>query len=176
MPHCPEWSVADLAAHIVGVPDDILGGRMDGVTTPAWTNAQVQRYRGTSLAELAAALERLGPPIDTVVDAGPPPVMSQLVMDAVTHEHDLRYALDVPGARDSDAVGIGARWLIDMLESRVPGMADRIVSAHVDDFTVLRALSGRLCVDDITAAGLPGQAIADALVGTPLVPPPNPVG
>ena len=45
----------------------------------------------------------------------------QWVYDACTHEHDIRQALAVPGARDSDAVAIGFEWGTDVLARGLDG-------------------------------------------------------
>ena len=41
------------------------------------------------------------------------PVAGQFMVDVTTHEHDIRGALDAPGARESDAMAIGFAWLGD---------------------------------------------------------------
>jgi hypothetical protein len=39
VPATPAWSVHDLLAHLVGVSRDAVEGRLDGVSTDAWTAA-----------------------------------------------------------------------------------------------------------------------------------------
>ncbi len=87
----------------MGVPEDLLAGRMEGVASDAWTNAQVQCHDGESLARLATALEATIIPFDAIVPAIPPS-NSQLVMDAVTLEIDLREVLGLPGAQIAAAL------------------------------------------------------------------------
>lgn len=41
VPTCREWSVHDVVAHVTGIVDDALAGRLDGVATDPWTAAQV---------------------------------------------------------------------------------------------------------------------------------------
>lgn len=53
VPHCPAWTARDLLAHLVGAPEDILAGRLEGVATDAWTHAQVERHRGNDAVEVA---------------------------------------------------------------------------------------------------------------------------
>ena len=48
VPHCPLWTVAELASHIMGVNDDIVNSRLEGVATDEWTQAQVERHRGNT--------------------------------------------------------------------------------------------------------------------------------
>jgi hypothetical protein len=175
VPHCPGWTVSELVSHIVGVPEDVLAGRMEGVTTEAWTNRQVERHRGRSLGELADVLDALGPSIDMALRGAPARAREQLVMDAVTHEHDLRRALGVEGAHDSVAVRIGAAWLLVLLESLDAELGRRVAAIDLTPFERLRALGGRLSVDEMDALGLPGRDIAAALAGTPLRPPPTAV-
>jgi uncharacterized protein (TIGR03083 family) len=171
VPFCPAWTVAELASHMVGVNEDILSGSMEGVTTDAWTRKQVDRHRGQTMAELAECWIGLAPTFDGVLPVIPAPVNSQLVMDAVTHEHDLRHALGRAGARDSLAVRVAVGWLLDMMNERGPAL----VSAFdvVDDFTTMRVLTGRRSVAQMNSVGLDGFAIAKALEGSPLKPPTN---
>ena len=88
----------------MGVPEDLLAGQMEGVASDAWTNAQVQCHDGESLARLATALETTIIPFDAILPAIPRPSNSQLVMDAVTHEIDLREVLGLPGAQIAAAL------------------------------------------------------------------------
>ena len=53
VPACPAWTVRQLVAHMVGVPDDLLAGRLDGVASEAWTAAQVGRLGTLPLEALA---------------------------------------------------------------------------------------------------------------------------
>ena len=171
VPHCPAWTVRDVVAHLVGVPEDILAGRMEGVTTEAWTQTQVDRHRHHSLADLVEIWAAGITSFDAVLPHIPSPVNSQFVMDAVTHEHDLRHALGEPGARDSGAVHVAVGWLLDMAETRVPGMAGGLVGSGVGSFDLLRVLSGRRSADQISRFGLDGPGIVAMLAGSPLRPP-----
>lgn len=159
-PATPEWRVHDVIAHMVGVPADVLAGRMEGVTTDAWTAAQVDARRDLPTAALidewsanAATFEpMLG---DFGVMAG------QALLDACTHEHDVRDALSAPGARDSDAVHIGSRWLGDRigefntaaghgplrietdLWSETYGDGEPVATLRVTAFELMRGSTGR---------------------------------
>lgn len=170
VPHCPAWSVHDVAAHLVGVPEDILAGRMEGVTTEAWTQAQVDRHQHHSLAELADIWESQIESFDAVLPHIPSPVNSQMVMDAVTHEHDIRHALGQPGARDSSAVRVGLGWLLDAAGDET-GLASRLGRSGLDDFDLLRVLSGRRSVEQIAQLDLDPDKVLPLFVGTPLTPP-----
>jgi len=170
VPHCPAWSVHDVAAHLVGVPEDILAGRMEGVTTVAWTQAQVDRHLDQSLADLADVWEHHIESFDAVLPHIPAPVNSQLVMDAVTHEHDIRHALGAPGARDSSAVRVGLGWLLDAAGDE-SGLSTRLRGSGLDDFDLLRVLSGRRSPEQIARLGLDADAVLPLFIGKPLTPP-----
>lgn len=170
VPACPGWTVRQLIAHMVGVPEDVLAGRIDGLATDAWTQAQVDRHAGETLTDLRRTLGGLAAEFDPVLRMVPAPMNSQFVMDAVTHEHDLREAIERPGAEDSSAVDVALAWLLQFI--RLPPAAlEQIRVSATSRFTLMRAMSGRIPVSAMTDADLPGDAIARALVGTPLVPP-----
>lgn len=170
VPACPGWTVRQLIAHMVGVPEDVLAGRIDGLATDAWTQAQVDRHAGETLADLRHTLGGLAAEFDPVLRMVPAPMNSQFVMDAVTHEHDLREAVGRPGAQDSSAVEVALAWLLRFF--RLPAEASaQLAASGAPGFTVMRAMSGRMSVEAMNAAGLPGEEIARSLAGSPLVPP-----
>jgi uncharacterized protein (TIGR03083 family) len=171
VPACPDWNVAELVSHLVGVVDDILESRMEGVTTEPWTQAQVERLRGLTLAELADHYEAGAERFDPILPFVPSPVNSQLVMDAVTHEHDLREAVGRPGATDSLAVKVAVGWLLNMADGAGAGSADALRASGASDFDLLRSLGGRRSAAQMDAIGLPGAEIVALLAGSPLKPP-----
>jgi uncharacterized protein (TIGR03083 family) len=171
VPLCPEWTIAALVSHIIGVPDDILNGRLDGVATDAWTHAQVERFRGRSLSELADTYEASAAAFDAVLPMIPAPTNSQMVMDTVTHEHDLRHATGRAGAQDSLAVQAALGWWLDQAESAHPGAAETYASMGVSDYELLRSFSGRRSAAQIAGLGLDADALIAVLAGSPLTPP-----
>lgn len=172
VPACPDWTVRQLVGHLVGVPEDILTGNMDGVTTPAWTAAQVLRHEGKTLRQLADSLESTGQVFDDVLPMIPEPVNSQMVMDAVTHELDLRDALGDSGARDSAAVDVALGWLQFAFVTQMPaGTFDPFAVGGLSAYELLRSLTGRRTKAEMDSMGLDGTAISEVLSGTPLAPP-----
>jgi len=167
VPCTPAWTVRQLAAHLVGVPEDILAGRMEGVASDAWTNAQVVLFGDLTLKELADMFELSAPQIDAILHNIPQPIISQFVMDAVTHEQDMRSALGVPGGRDSKAVEVGVGFFLNLLEVSDPPLFDALVQTPVSMWDVLRSLSGRRTVEQMNALGLDGEAIALHFPGSP---------
>jgi uncharacterized protein (TIGR03083 family) len=189
-PATPEWRVHDVVAHLVGVPADILAGRLEGVTTDAWTEAQVapRRDHPTSalLDEWAECAPQVEPMIPSFGVTG-----GQMVADAVTHEHDIRDALGAPGARDSDAVHIGSHWMAHNMgafhrdaghgtlrvetdlwsETFGDGVPDTTLRA--DAFELLRAATGRRSTAQIAAFGWDGPAHPEIVVMPIFVPRPE---
>jgi len=167
VPCTPEWTVRQLAAHLVGVPEDILAGRMEGVASDAWTDAQVVLFGDLTLTELANLFESSAPKIDAIVHNIPQPIISQFVMDAVTHEQDMRSALGVQGGRDSKAVNVGVGFFLNLIEVSDPPLFDALVNTSVSPWDVLRSLTGRRTVEQMNALGLDGEAIALHFPGSP---------
>ena len=167
VPCTPEWTIQQLAAHLVGVPEDVLAGRMQGVASDAWTHAQVEMYGDLTLTELADLLESSAPKIDAIIHNFPQPIISQFVMDAVTHEQDMRSALGVPGGRDSKAVEVGVGFFLNLIEVSDPPLFTELTNTSASLWDVLRSLTGRRTVEQMNALGLDGEAIALHFPGSP---------
>jgi uncharacterized protein (TIGR03083 family) len=175
VPACPNWTVADLAAHIAGLPEDVIAGRVEGAGSDPWTAAQVDRHRGDTLADLADSLESNAAAFDAVLPHIPASVNSRIVMDTVTHEHDLRAALDRPGARESDAVTVGLGYLLHGRAEREPDVVESILALDIDTWDLMRALSGRRTAEQIAALGLDAETIIGAMVDSPVSAPSEPI-
>ena len=167
VPHCPTWTVNELASHLLGVPDDIVHGRMEGVGSDAWTQAQVVRHQAKTLRQIADELAALAERFDPMLPHVPAMARSQMVMDAVTHEHDLRHAVGAPGERDSMAVRAGLAWLMSWCTRTNPATASAIAAVGASDFDVLRSLTGRRSMAQMAALGLPVDAIIQIQAGSP---------
>ncbi len=132
VPATPGWSVQDLVAHLSGLAQDWIAGNLDGYASAGWTARHVEDRAAWSLAavleEWAGCLDALGAVLTAPEDAGlPDPLMTAfgpvaaaawpdiIVTDIALHEHDIRSALDAPGARDSDAVLLAMRSHVGML-------------------------------------------------------------
>jgi uncharacterized protein (TIGR03083 family) len=176
VPTCPRWTVHDVVAHLAGVVDDALAGRLDGVATDPWTQAQVDARRGEPIGAMLAAWEAAAPPFEDLLDhIGPPG--RQAVLDAVSHEHDIRTALGCPGARDSDAVTIGYDFIATMFigSARQQGIPIRLGGVDADDrgpadathrlegsaFDLMRAMTGRRSVDQLRAMAWTGSGTCE---------------
>jgi uncharacterized protein (TIGR03083 family) len=188
VPATPQWTVHDVVAHLAGVATDLTEGRLDGLATDEWTDAQVARSRELTVVQLLDLWDEHGAGVDAVADsfgaAG-----GQLLADAASHEHDLRGALDAPGARDSDAVAIGFRFvcagvrrnrgavdapaLLIRHEAGEKVLGDREPGASLTTtrFEVLRAATGRRTLDEIRAYEWEGDAHPELLVITSMFAP-----
>jgi len=159
----PGWRVRDVLAHMVGVSDDVVNGRLDGIASDEWTGAQVERRRNISIAELLGDWEHYGPEFEKLLAGAPEEIAGQALFDAATHEHDVRQAIGRPGARDSDAMDLSWQWLVST-RTRAGASAIRFVTEHRDDiagagepqvtvhaprFELLRATTGRRSAEEI---------------------------
>jgi uncharacterized protein (TIGR03083 family) len=112
---CPKWSVHDVLAHVVGISADIVAGNIEGVATDPWTAKQVADRVDRSIAELLAEWESAAAQVEPIVQFFPGRVAEQLVLDLTEHEHDIRYALGRPGARDAPAIDTSLGIAVDVL-------------------------------------------------------------
>jgi uncharacterized protein (TIGR03083 family) len=167
VPHCPEWTVQETVSHMVGVPESIMLGDMEGVAGEEWTQRQVERHRGDSLKDLADAWEAQGEQFLAILPNIPQPVLSQFVFDVTSHEHDVRHAVGQPGARDSGAVTVGVGFLKNMINAR-DGLDIAVVDAWtIADFDSFRSLGGRRSLEQIAALGLDVEFVQQVLQPMP---------
>ncbi|MEE9416325.1 MAG: maleylpyruvate isomerase family mycothiol-dependent enzyme [Acidimicrobiales bacterium] len=113
VPACPDWTVAEVIAHLAGLAEDVVNGQVDGYATAEWTSAQVSKRQGASVDEvltgwntsLDAFVEimddlegsELPDLINTAVGPAPKATFrSAFLVDLIQHEHDLRGALVAP--------------------------------------------------------------------------------
>ena len=115
-PATPGWCVHDLVAHLTGVAEDLLEGRVPKTgPTPEWTSGHVQRGAGVPAAELLTTWAGLSSSVEEILAARP---VWPIGLDVGAHEHDIRGALGNTEERDSDIVRAGASVLLRGL--RVP--------------------------------------------------------
>ena len=168
VPHCPGWTVRETVCHMVGVPEDVLAGNMEGVTTESWTQAQVNRHKDNSLDTLLDIWESVGDTIDGLIPHFPEPINSQFVFDSYSHEQDIRHAIGAPGARDALAVHVSANWVRNFLANHRHPHAVEILSADVSEFDFVRSMSGRRSLNQIGATGLNEQVVEEIIAGMPV--------
>lgn len=109
VPATPEWTVSDAFAHMAGVADDMLAGRLEGVATDPWTEAQVQARRGRSLTAILDEWESNAPLVEQALMPIAEQIDPWLVIDLWTHEQDVRGAVGVAGGD----LGSSLDWIVD---------------------------------------------------------------
>jgi uncharacterized protein (TIGR03083 family) len=179
VPATPQWRARDVLAHMVGVTDDVVNGRLEGLASNAWTQAQVDARTERSADDLLAEWDRTSPQFEAMLAAAPAEIAGQALFDAATHEHDLRNALGAPGARDSDAIYSGWEWIIGARTragahalcfvtdggDETSGVGETVARIEASRFELFRAVSGRRTADEIAAYGWDGPADPMLLLG-----------
>jgi uncharacterized protein (TIGR03083 family) len=117
VPACPGWQVQDVVAHLAAIVEDALAGRLTGPPSDAETAVQVARYKGRPMTRTLTEWTAAAPQFEEVISAFDIP---PAVIDVASHEQDIRGALGLPGARDTEAVRQMAGWLLTGLRTPVP--------------------------------------------------------
>ncbi len=179
-PATPEWRVRDVLAHMVGVNTDIVTGTLAGVGTDPWTAVQVDTRRDVPVEQMLEEWTTTSPEVEANA-ALLGPAVGRWLLDACTHEHDIRHALGEPGAHESGAVALGYEWGTDRLVGPLEGEGARGLALHTEagtkdlgseprtgvrasQFEVVRAMTGRRSRAQIEAYGWDGPARPEALV------------
>lgn len=110
VPACPEWTVHDVVAHLAGGCHDSVGGDTRGAPGASWTERHVRRHAARTLVDVldewAVDTGRLRELV------GPRGGSTQMTMDALTHEYDLRVALGLPWPVDDREVLVALSFLV----------------------------------------------------------------
>ena len=118
VPATPEWTVRDVLAHMVGVPSDMLSGRMDGAPGPGWTERAVAERRDRPVEDLMAELRSHTDALADSVADNPAPAP---VWDLAVHHTDVHEALGLPRIPER-------LWqpVADALAQRAPELAGQV--------------------------------------------------
>lgn len=166
VPATPAWDARELLAHLTGVADDLVAGRVDDWAEPEWTAAQVSsragRTRGSLIDEWARLVTRVGEVIDDPAAAGLPEHFGRMpLMDLVCHECDLREAVGAPLPLDEEDWTVLAqhrRWVLglELEEAGIEGIDVRteegdhwggsgpvVASVRLPRYELWRSLTGR---------------------------------
>jgi uncharacterized protein (TIGR03083 family) len=90
VPATPRWTVRDVIAHLAGGPADIVSGRMDGATSPRWSDRHVTERIGLPVADLVDEIRRNA---DALVEAVEGVDRPAPIWDIAVHHADLHEAL-----------------------------------------------------------------------------------
>ena len=167
VPHCPKWTVKCVLSHMIGVPEDVLTGQMEGVTTEAWTQRQVDRHSEHSKTQLLAIWSNTFENFKALLPKIPQPTISQFVFDQVTHEHDIRHAILQPGARDSRAISVAEGFIRDFITRNPDPAVHALAESTVTGFDYVRSFSGRRSKEQLAELGLPADLVAAFISTSP---------
>jgi hypothetical protein len=171
-PATPKWSAHDVLAHLVGVPEDVVNGRMDGLASDAWTQAQVDRRATAPAEEMLAEWDGCAPAFEALLAGGPAEITGQALFDAGTHEHDLLNALGIVGVRDSGVISAGWAWIVDARTrggapaicfvteagEQISGTGELAARVEAPRFELFRAVAGRRTAGEIAGYGWDREA------------------
>ena len=115
VPATPDWTVRELLSHMIGLDADIVAGDEPDDHNSAWTQKQVDARAADDIATLLAEWRELSEPLTQWMAANNGRPMG----DVLIHEQDLRGALAVSGAQDTDG-------MLAMRERMVGGFADGV--------------------------------------------------
>jgi uncharacterized protein (TIGR03083 family) len=164
IPSCPEWTARDLVGHLTGICAFAIG-RMSG-----WPEA-VRSSAGMDIHGLVEEWTRMGKRAEDMLAARGDRRGSIMVMDAFTHELDLRYALGASLPVDHPAFprafeillnGFSAEVaahglpavLIEVEERRwQAGVGEPVATLSGDRYDIFRSLAGRRTPEQITRLG-----------------------
>jgi uncharacterized protein (TIGR03083 family) len=129
---CPGWTVSDVVSHLAGIADDVLAGRLDGLGSPAWTDAQVVARRGRSIGAVCAEWAELAPAFEALMQ-DQPAIGLAAAADAVMHEIDVNAALGRVGDRSSVDVRSAARRYAELAAQRVAAAGQGPIALHTEE-------------------------------------------
>jgi uncharacterized protein (TIGR03083 family) len=167
VPACPAWTVKDLLAHLVAICTDTQAGRIDGVGSEEWTDRQISERRDRSIDQLLQEWDGAAPGFEEMMESVHPAIAGGIIGDLVTHELDLRGAIDSPGGTDSEAFELALDSHVRFFGRRVKqaelpalevrsgervwtaGAGDPIGKLEGEAFEILRSLTGRRTLDQV---------------------------
>jgi uncharacterized protein (TIGR03083 family) len=118
VPACPDWTVRDLLAHMVGLGADVVAGDEPDDHNSTWTGKHVTERADHDVAALVAEWQAVAEPLRAWMRAN----NVRPLGDVIIHEQDLRGALGAPGAQDTP----GLQAIRERFASRFAGrVADR---------------------------------------------------
>jgi uncharacterized protein (TIGR03083 family) len=172
VPTCPGWTVKDVIAHLAGCLSAYRSGNPQETLGPGWGDRAVKAREHLSLEECITEWNEL---VNDPGDAFESRFGPVAVADVVAHEHDIRAALDSPGARDDEnivpAVLMGLSFLGNKPEAQqLPAL--RVITEDIDQsvgqekpiatlrtstFELFRTIHGRRSVDQVRAMNWEGD-------------------
>ena len=165
VPACPDWTVHDVVAHVSGMADALTSGSFPGEDRQGWIDGLVVERRDVALDDLLERWDGCADATTQFVDGG----AGLLFADLVVHEHDLRGALDRPGARGVPEVRAVVQLLLDGLAPAIKdaGLGALMIDSgpvrwtshfarggctlHLDPWEATRVLASRRTAEEVLA-------------------------
>ena len=161
VPGTPAWDVHDVLAHLAAIPTDALAGRITGIPTDEFTAEQIATRKAATVEDLIDEWTANMPTMLEVARAGLVP--PNLAVDAITHEQDIRGAVDAGRVPDAAAirlsVGLYFRGFAAGIKKRgapalrvcasdadfdkVAGEGDAAATLRASEYELFRTLAGR---------------------------------
>lgn len=115
VPACPAWDVHDVIAHMSGVQELLTAGEGPTGDTQAWIDEIVAARRDIPVGELLDRWAACEQGTSAIIDGG----VQVLLVDVVSHEHDIRGALGRAGARDVSEVPMALGVMLSALKGLI---------------------------------------------------------
>jgi uncharacterized protein (TIGR03083 family) len=169
VPACPDWTLKELLAHVIGVAADSVAGNVSDMGADDWTEQQVAGRRDRSIEDLLTEWKETATAIEGTLNTIHPALAGGLIGDLLTHEQDARGSLNKPGARDVETLELPAYTYVRFFGTRVKkagldavevkaddlswvaGAGDPGVSVSGSVFEIFRSLTGRRTRDEVRA-------------------------
>lgn len=188
VPSCPEWTVRGLVGHLVGICSFAIR-RMSG-----WAEAE-RSSAGMGIGGLLDEWARMGERVEFLLAGRSGRRGSLMVMDAFTHELDLRFALGAPLPADHPAFSRAFEVLLNGFSAEVAahnlpavlisvdgqewqaGTGAPLATLSGDRYDIYRSLAGRRTHEQITQLGWSRDSHRwlPAFTWGPFTPPVHPV-
>lgn len=151
VPACPDWTARELLSHMVGLGASVLAGDEPDDHGRDWTRRHVEERRDRGAAELVEEWQGFRDQLADHMRATRPRPLA----DVIIHEHDLRGALEEPGARQSAGMRIVRGWMLERLAEELAALPPLVLASEewewsssqsaqdgdTDEVTVIRAPS-----------------------------------
>ena len=174
VPLCPDWRVRDVVSHVGGLTIDVLGGNLEAYGSDEWTSRQVADRKGRPIEDVIAEWLGAADRYDALLEANPGFLPMITTADVVTHEHDIRAAVDQPGQRDNEGVRMGVKTYVGRLRENMGdlpplkvtaegyrdfmvGQGEPAASVSAETFEMFRALGGRRSKEQVLAYNWDGD-------------------
>ena len=172
----PEWRVRDVLAHVAGLTEDLNAGNFGTGDADAFTRAQVDRHRGSTLDEVVRAWDREAPAFEDGLRLFGYELGNHFVGDLFIHFVDVCASTGRAIERESAAMWVSLDWYLDSFEAavdefglgalevvteperRVIGHGDVLATVRAAPFEILRACAGRRSAAQVRAFAWTGDA------------------